>query len=215
MSKHTRASIVARASAIALGVVLASCRLVPASPDTLVLTPQTVLIVVPAVPQEEGNECGLASLATLCDYYGVELPAAARERLARLAEERDGLSGGELRAALREAGFEAYLFQGTLDWETTGLYHQIDSRRPPLVMISHDGEKQHACLVTGYDCSTESIYVYDPRRGHLRIPTSDFEALWRNARFFTLLALPRAPDREEEEPVEETSTDAAVRIVAR
>src|SRR5262245_3860029 len=106
MSKHTSASIVARASAIALGAVLASCRLAPASPDTLVLTPQTVLIVVPAIPQEEGNECGLASLSTLCDYYGVELPAAVRERLARLAAEHDGLSGGELRTALREAGFE-------------------------------------------------------------------------------------------------------------
>jgi len=176
---------------------LAACALSPRSPERLVITPHTVLLVVPAVPQEELHECGLASLATLCGFYGVSIPVAERQRMAALAREREGLSGAELRTVLIELGLEAFLFQGSLDWATTGLYHQIDRGRLPLVMISRNGETMHTCLVTGYDRSTESVYLYDPVRGHLRLEAGDFDELWTNARRFTLLALPHTETPDE------------------
>ncbi|HEX6886347.1 MAG TPA: cysteine peptidase family C39 domain-containing protein [Planctomycetota bacterium] len=176
---------------------LAACVLSPRRPEELSITPHTVLLVVPAVPQEELHECGLASLATLCGFHGVTIPAAEQQRLAAIAREWEGLSGAELRAVLIELGMEAFLFQGSLDWASTGLYHQIDHGRLPLVMISRDGETLHTCLVTGYDRSTESVYLYDPVRGHLRLGTDDFDDLWTNARRFTLLALPREETPEE------------------
>jgi predicted double-glycine peptidase len=195
------------------GVALTSCTSMR-SPDTLVLTPETVLIVVPSVPQEKRDECGLASLASLCGYWGVELPEDVSRRLSARADERDGLSGGELRAALRESGFDAFLFQGTLDWEPTGLYRQVDCRRPPLVMISRDGERRHACLFTGYDGSTGSVYLFDPKRGHLRVPESDFEELWENARRFTLLALPALEPQPAEDGLAPTNSAATESSVA-
>lgn len=184
---------------LVLGAALSNsaCMLARRAPEPLSVTAHTVLLVVPAVPQEELHECGLASLATLCGYHGVAIPAEQRQRLAARAREREGLSGAELRAALIELGLEAFLFQGSLDGASTGLYHQIDRGRLPLVMISPDGETMHTCLVTGYDHSTKSVYLYDPVRGHLRLAADDFDELWTNARHFTLLALPREPTLDE------------------
>lgn len=186
--------------ALCASLSLTACVLAPRSAEELSITPYTVLLVVPAVPQEELHECGLASLATLCGFHEVTIPASEQQRLAALAREREGLSGAELRAALIDLGMETFLFQGSLDWATTGLYHLIDHGRLPLVMISRDGKTMHTCLITGYDRSTESVYLYDPVRGHLRLGTDAFDELWANARRFTLLALPRAetPDHPNE-----------------
>jgi ABC-type bacteriocin/lantibiotic exporter with double-glycine peptidase domain len=178
---------------------LAGCALGRA-PQPLVLTPQTVLLEVPEVPQEEAKECGLASLATLAGYHGVAIPPDARARLATIARERDGLSGGELREVLREIGLETFLFQGTLDWQATGLYHQIDRGRPPLVMISPDGDTAHACLFTGYDPSTRQVFLYDPLRGHVGLAEADFADLWERALRFTLLAVPLAAQQPPPSP---------------
>jgi ABC-type bacteriocin/lantibiotic exporter with double-glycine peptidase domain len=201
--------------ALCAALSLTACALSPRSPETLVLTEHTVLLVVPAVPQEELHECGLASLATLCGFHGVAIPAAEQQRLAALAREREGLSGAELRAVLIDLGMEAFLFQGSLDWAATGLYHQIDRGRPPLVMISRDGETMHTCLITGYDPSTESVYLYDPVRGHLRVETDDFDELWSNARRFTLLALPRERPQGEPSALAEHPTNTSDITIAQ
>lgn len=193
--------------ALCAALSLTGCMLAPRA-EKLTTTPYTVLLVVPAVPQEELHECGLASLATLCGFHEVTIQAPERRRLAALAREREGLSGAELRTVLIDLGMETFLFQGSLDWETTGLYHQIDHGRPPLVMISRDGETMHTCLVTGYDRSTESVYLYDPVRGHLRLETDSFDELWANAHRFTLLAVPRGETTDDPIEVVEQSTHA-------
>jgi len=198
----SRAGLPLVRSALALWVSLglAACTLAPRAAEPLSVTAHTVLLVVPPVPQEELNECGLASLAVLCGYLDVAIPDELRQRLAALAREREGLSGEELRAALLELGLEAFLFRGSLDGTSTGLYHQIERGRLPLVMISRDGESLHTCLVTGFDLSTRSVYLYDPARGHLRLPEDDFDALWTKARHFTLLALPSTASAREPDP---------------
>lgn len=192
-----------RTTALLLLAFLAqSCALLRREPGVEVrgvpLTEDTVLLSVPEVRQQELHECGLASLAALCTYYGTELPDSLRAQLALRAEEEDGLSGGELQQALRQVGLEAFLFHGELDHGETGLYRQVDRSRLVLVMLSKDGERNHYCLFTGYDPSTESVYLFDPGRGHVRLRVQEFEPLWENARRFTLLVLPPG----------QTSTDA-------
>lgn len=175
-------------------LLLHACALVRNEPELEVrgvaLTPDTVLIDVPEVRQGEPDACGLATLASLCAYYGTDLSPEQRERLARQAAREDGLSGGELREALEGAGLEAYLFHGELGHGDIGLYRQVDRSRPPLVMLSKDGQRHHYCLFTGYDPSTRSVYLFDPQRGHVRLAVDEFEPLWERARRFTLLALP-------------------------
>lgn len=180
----------ARAALVAALLLGLGCRGLPQEGSAIPRTEDAVWIALPVVPQEAEHECGVATLATLCGYYGVPLPPSEHERLSTIAEEHDGLTAGELRAALRGLGLEAFLFHGRLDHGETGLYRHVDRGRPALVMVSPDGEAIHYCLFTGYDQVAQVVYLYDPRRGHLCLPVADFEPLWANASRCTLLALP-------------------------
>src|SRR5688572_17963966 len=99
-----RNSIVDRARwssawAVALAcIALAACRAQPYAPQ--ILSEQAVVLELPVVAQDELYECGLVSISALCQYYGVEVPQAQRVELVKLAAERKGLSGDELREAL-------------------------------------------------------------------------------------------------------------------
>lgn len=182
-------TLTTRLAPIALGLLMA-CGTTGPRHSPLPSSDDTVLLSVPAASQDEPNECGLATLSTLCSYHGLQLSAHEVRRLTAIAEREEGLSGGELRGALHGLGMAAFLFHGTLDHAETGLYRHVDRGRPPLVMISRDGERAHYCLFTGYDPALGTVYVYDPRRGHLCLPVGEFEPLWERARRFTLLAFP-------------------------
>lgn len=166
-------------------------------------SPDAVLLAVPMIAQDELYECGLASVAALCAYHGVEVPAEERAALVRLAGEERGLSGGELRAALERLGLEVFLFPGTLDHQVSGLYHHVDRGRPLLVMISAGGDEHHYCLFTGYDPQHGNVYLLDPRRGRLVLPHDAFAASWARSGNFTLLCAPPpadpSPDLEQDD----------------
>jgi ABC-type bacteriocin/lantibiotic exporter with double-glycine peptidase domain len=173
---------------------LAGCR---ATPRAEVLSSEAVVLPVPAVAQDELYECGLAALSALSAFWGIELDARERAELVRAAEEHEGLSGDELRAALEDEGLEVFLFEGTLGHATTGLYHHVDRGRPAIVMISTDGESHHYGLVSGYDPRRSLVVLQDPRRGVLVLPAETFDRLWGRSRRFMLLAVPREPGAAE------------------
>ena len=160
------------------------------------LSPRAVVLSVPEADQEGRYECGLAAVSALCQYYAIPLGEPERTELAKIAREESGLSGGELRAALENAGFEVFLFQGTLDRSPTGLLTQVDRGRPVLVMISPEGRRYHYSLVVGYDPESNDVVFFDPRQGLALLPMSAFERVWENARRFTLLAVPAAGGAE-------------------
>jgi predicted double-glycine peptidase len=155
-------------------------------------SPDAVVLDLPLVRQDELDECGLAALTALVRYWGTELAADRRAELARLAQAEHGLSGAELRAALEAEGWQVWIFSGELDRSPIGLRHQVDEGRPPLVMISHDGEAHHYCLVLGYDPPARSVLLLDPRRGRIAMDEERFRQAWERSRRFTLLALPPA-----------------------
>ncbi len=180
------------ASALALAslaLASAGCRSAPqpAAP----LSASAVRLDLPLVRQDALYDCGLAAISALCQYWGVELPAEERTQLARMAVEKHGLSGDELRAALEAHGLEVFLFEGTLDRAPTGILAGIDAGRPPLVMLSPDGSAQHYELVLGYDEPRGNLILLDPMRGEILAPLALFERDWSRCRHFTLLACRR------------------------
>lgn len=177
----------------ALVLAGAACRTVPRTASELPRTAHTVLIEVPPTEKDELYACGLASVEKLCAHYGIEIPPEERQRLVRLVREGGGLTGLELRDALRGLGLDAFLVHGTLDRTSTGLYHHVDSGRPALVRLVRDhGER--FCLFTGYDESAGTVYVEDPELGAERLAKQDFVTLWEGARWFTLIAAPADED---------------------
>lgn len=163
-----------------------SCRSLatPAPP----LSDAAVRLELPLVRQDALYDCGLASISALCQYWGIRIPEEQRVELARTAARNEGLSGDELLGALRRLGLETYLFEGSLDRATTGVYAHVDAGRPPLVMLSPDGTAHHYELVLGYDEPRGNLILLDPMKGEIVVPVTLFERDWARCRRFTLLA---------------------------
>lgn len=184
--KLSPARVIALASIVLLP--LAGCRAERVRPE--LLSPEAVTLEIPVVRQDELHACGLAAISSLCQYWGVAIPAEESAALSRLAVESEGLSGGELRAALERLGMEVFVFEGTLDRAPTGLYRHVDAGRPVLVMTSPGDETNHYCLVTGYDPTHGNLLLLDPVRGEVLAKTGTFERGWDRCRRFTLLSFP-------------------------
>ena len=174
-----------------LAAALSGCR----ATRPPLLTEQAVVLELPLVRQDELWECGLVSITALAGYYGVELDPERSAALAATAVEREGLSGGELRSALEAEGFQVFVFPGTLTEGSSGIYSHVDAGRPPLVMVSDDGELHHYCLVLGYDPPAGHVVLLDPRRGRVVLPEESFERSWERSNRFTLLAVPAPAPR--------------------
>ena len=200
----TRVSGIASALAAALAaLVLTGACAAPGEPRPAsdFLSRDAVVLELPVLVQDEMYSCGLVALSALCRYDAVPVPEAESRRLAELARERHGLSGGEVRDALQRLGFEVFLYEGALDRGPAGAYSQIDAGRPLIVMLSPDGEHHHYALLLGYDEPRGTVCLLDPARGQVLLPVAAFERDWARARHFTLLAVPRA-----RAPIEVTSS---------
>lgn len=150
------------------------------------------MLETPIDIQDELYECGLISISALCGYYGLTIPEPQRLALVKTAADEKGLSGAQMRDALKSVGLEVFVFRGTLDHSETGLQHHIDARRPLIVMTSQ-GDMNHYSLLIGYDPQYQNLVLLDPRRGRVVLPEATFDGLWANAQRFTLLAVPPGP----------------------
>lgn len=174
---------------------LTSCQMLDLDAmDTTQLSNDAVVLGVPVLYQDELYECGLATVSALCQYHDSQIPPDERQRLIQIAEREEGLSGAELRETLDSMGLHTFIFRGSLDESLSGLYYHIDRGRPLLVMISEDGASHHYCLAIGYDETTDTVVVLDPRRGDLVFPTAAFENLWSRSDYFSLLCVPDGPE---------------------
>jgi ABC-type bacteriocin/lantibiotic exporter with double-glycine peptidase domain len=160
------------------------------------LSEDAVTLDLPLVRQDELYECGLSAISALCQYWGVALPSELRMDLAKHAADEEGLSGAQLRTALESVGMETFLFRGSLDRSETGIYKHVDAGRPLVVMLAIDGDRNHYCLVLGYDEPRRSIVLLDPARGEVLRPVDAFERTWANCERFTLLACPKVEEGE-------------------
>jgi predicted double-glycine peptidase len=176
------------ALATVFALLCAGCHTQSLKPE--LMSRDAVVLDLPMLHQDELYECGFVSISALCQYYHVEIPAAQRSELIRIAHERKGLSGAELRDALERLDMEVYIFPGTLDHSDTGLYHHADAGRPLLVMRSTNGETSHYCLLLGYDEPMHNVFLLDPVQGRISTPAQAFENEWRRTDHFTLLAFP-------------------------
>ena len=187
---NVRAVLVRRVAVGLLALGAAACASTAVRPQQL--SDSATVLPTPLVEQGDLNECGLAALSSLCDYYRVEIPEAERQELARLADEEQGLSGAELRTALQGLGFDVFVFEGTFDQSPTGVLNHIARGRPLLVMMAHDGANHYSLLI-GHDPERRNVVLLDPNRGRVLLPDETFQSLWGAVRHFTLLAVPAAP----------------------
>lgn len=162
----------------------------PLEHDNTYGSSKKIQIAVGFVRQDAPTFCGIAALDMLTGYYRQPLGLDAEQGLKEEAIQTGGISGKSLKLALEEAGYDAFIFPGTLNRLASGIYPQIDLGRPVIVMIGIG--PRHYCVVVGYDEQQARIVVLDPAQGICSIPISDFVTRWREAHYFTLLAVPKA-----------------------
>jgi ABC-type bacteriocin/lantibiotic exporter with double-glycine peptidase domain len=155
------------------------------------ISPDAVVLDVPVVQQEARDECGLATMRALLGYYSVPFPEEEQARMAELAHAGHGLSGAELKDGLHRLGLEAFLYHGSLDRSTGGVLRCVDDSTPPLVLLGSGEEGvYHYTLFTGYEPGAETVYLFDPALGNVRVTRDEFLSRWRETGSFTLLAFP-------------------------
>lgn len=146
---------------------------------------------VPYVKQAK-NGCGAASLAMVMQYWrakaaAVDALAADADRIqgALYSAPARGVFASDMEAYLRENGFDAWAFRGTV----ADLEHHLEKGRPLIVCLKQGGPL-HFVVVAGMDPARGVVLVNDPaRRKLLALDRSGFERDWKDR--WTLLALPR------------------------
>lgn len=128
---------------------------------------------VPQIMQMEALECGAASLAMICAYYGKWIPLE-QVRL-DCGVSRDGSSALNIVKAARRYGFEA-----------KGYRYELESLRTKATFpcIVHWGFN-HFVVVRGF--KGNKVYINDPARGEVRLTVDEFDE------FFTGVCLQFAP----------------------
>lgn len=165
----------------------------------LAAQPLSVWLDVPFVKQEKGG-CGAASVAMVMQYWireGYYLPADQAEpgkvHAALFSSAAQGTRASDLEQYLREHGFETVVFTG--DWDD--LRQHLAQGRPLIVCLKPGARenRRHYLVVVGVDAERNVVLVNDPARRKLaKLRRQSFEAEWKAANSWTLLALP-AEDR--------------------
>ena len=183
-----------------VGLLLSACVLInPAllpheKPKGYMLSAQAKMLPVPVVHQKQASLCGLVAMEMVAQYYHTPLKATDIAHLTLATQTEHGLSGAELEAAFRNAGFFAVIYPGRLDQSTAGLYTQVDAGRPVIVMIRNPKSAYaHYLVVSGYDPVKHLVIFVDPTNGVLASPVASFEQSWDSMGRFSLLAVPRGP----------------------
>lgn len=174
-------------------LIASGCSTFQKSKPTLTdyLSSRAVRIEFPLVFQEDEKTCGLAAVDMLTQYYGVNLNDPLRRRMLDEVASENSISGNTLKQVLEEAGYRVVVFPGTLDKESTGIYHHLEQGRPVIVMLGSNGaDVGHYCLVSGYDPKQDLVILSDPKLGEYATKESDFLEFWERKGRFTLIAEP-------------------------
>ncbi len=116
---------------------------------------------VPQIMQMEALECGAASLAMVCAYYGKWVPL--EQVRADCGVSRDGSSALKVLRAARHYGFEA-----------SGYRYEPDTLRDKVIFpcIVH-WDFNHFIVVRGF--KGDKVYVNDPARGDYSMSFEEFD----------------------------------------
>ena len=152
------------------------------------LSKQAVRLDLACQRQSAPKLCGLAAMGMVASYYHLAVHAAQLDGLREEAESTGGISGESLKLVLKDAGYYVAVFPGTLDRQASGLYHHLDLKRPLIVMTGSGA--RHYLVAVGYDEARALIVLLDPAAGAIATDAGEFMQGWKEANYFTLLAMP-------------------------
>lgn len=180
-----------------------SGRLRPASAVLLLLcvsvfaaSQVSISLDVPFVKQEK-NGCGAAVIAMVAQYWqeqseqsgGVTNAADVQREL--YSEKGRGIYASDMERYFGDRGFLTFTIRG----EWADLQQHLEKGRPLIVALKPSGGGAlHYVVVAGIDPEQQLVMVNDPaQRKLMKRERASFEREWKNADYWTLLALPAKP----------------------
>jgi tetratricopeptide (TPR) repeat protein len=169
-------------------LMMMGCTSLPKLPTDL--TPRVELTETPFFPQE-AYQCGPAALATVLNYYQIQVtPDELRPQV--YLPERKGSLQIELAAAARRYGLLAYPFGGDLN----ALLKELAAGNPVLVLqnLTFDWlPKWHYAVVIGYDLSENQVILRSGKHRRWHSDLRAFRNTWQRAGNWALVIQP--PER--------------------
>lgn len=145
---------------------------------------------VPEVRQRGARDCGVAAAQALLLHYA-QTDAARRLPEGLQSDPERGVRAGDLRDRLRELGFSAFVFHGTLD----DLRYELGQRRPVIVGTLKPTTEQRALshyeVVVAINDTQQLIVTMDPAHGYRKNSLPAFEREWAGTERITIVAAPR------------------------
>jgi len=139
---------------------------------------------VPFLPQTP-DLCGGAAVAMVLRYWG-DAQADVQQFAPLVDRKAGGIAETALVAAVRERGWQAAAFTGSVD----SLRDHLEHGRPIIVLLHDRGRRYHYVVVTAVD--GVGVTVHDPSWGPSRLIRSDeFERRWGAAQFWSLVIVPQ------------------------
>jgi ABC-type bacteriocin/lantibiotic exporter with double-glycine peptidase domain len=187
---------IARAGLVALLSALAGCAGLgyagsATSFDPAAFERDDAWIVAPGVPyvaQERREDCGVAALSMVLDYWGV---AATREEIERACPLAPGAGAraGDLRDFARAKGLHAFLVPGRIE----DLEHELALHRPAVVGLFKPQLRaalSHFEVVVAVNPRDRKVVTLDPARGFQQNSFEGFLQEWVPAGSPLLVCLP-------------------------
>lgn len=117
------------------------------------------------IKQHDTMECGIATLAMICSYYGKEINVSYLSNLCTTTHEGTSLKG--ISDAAEKIGFES--ISGYLSIE------QLKRFKEPLIIHWH---QNHFVILYKISKDGKTFFIADPARGKLKYSQRDFEKNW-------------------------------------
>jgi ABC-type bacteriocin/lantibiotic exporter with double-glycine peptidase domain len=143
---------------------------------------ETYILKVPFLKQTREDCCGLTVLAMVARYWREDQDQV--ELLATACPEK-GFSGKDLLALAVAQGFKGLIYKGSLP----DLFKHLTATRPLIVLLDRYG-LLHYVVVVGY-AQDGRIALHDPAEGPVVYDIQFFLDLWKRAKYFTLLIVPK------------------------
>jgi len=138
---------------------------------------------VPFVAQTEAL-CGGAAIAMVLRYWG-ETRVRAEDFATLVHQDEGGIIAGELLDTVRDMGWQAIPFTGTIQ----EVQIQLSQGRPLIALIESRASRYHYIVLVGW--TQGYVLIHDPARGPFRVLRDDaLLRAWIATEYWTLLVLP-------------------------
>src|SRR5262249_50543879 len=147
--------------------------------------PTRIALEVPYVTQTE-LLCGGAAAAMVFRFWG-DAHAGVKAFATLVDRQAGGITTTTLAAAVRDRGWDAVEFQGSLAW----LREELARGHPIVVLLAQRRSRFHYVVGTAIDRG--AVWVYDPSWGaSRRIDAPEFLRRWEPSAFWSLRILPES-----------------------